>query len=325
METKPRQKRSEFMARVVQYEKVGGPEELQIVEVPTPIPGDDEVLVEVKAVGINPVDLKQRSGRRATAATGPRRIGSDAAGIVAATGSAVDGWAVGDDVIVRGARGAYATHVVASPGQLVRKPDSVSWEQAAAIGVPVSTAYQVLKSLGVGPGTTLLLHAGSGAVGTAAIQFATAWGAMVIATGSEASQVRMRDLGAIPTTYGPGLVGRVRTLAPGGVDVVLDAAGTDEALDASFELVPDRSRIGTIVVGAKAADLGIRAWAGGSPVPLTPGEQALRAEAIDVVVGLLERGEFQVEVARVYPLDEVVAAHRDLESGAVSGKVVLVP
>jgi NADPH:quinone reductase-like Zn-dependent oxidoreductase len=189
----------------------------------------------------------------------------------------------------------------------------------------VSTAYQVLKSLGVGEGTTLLVHAGSGAVGSAAIQFAVAWGATVIATGSEANQQRMRDLGAIPTTYGPGLVDRVRALAPGGVDVVLDAAGTDEALEASFELVPDRSRIGTIVAGARAAELGIRAWAGGNPVPLTPEEQALRAEAYGVVAGLLERGEFRIDVAHVYPLDEVVAAHRDLESGAVSGKVVLVP
>ncbi len=314
------------MARVVQYEKVGGPEVLELVEVPTPAPADGEVLVEVKATGINPIDLKQRSGgRRLPTTAGPWRIGSDAAGRVAATGPGVSGWAVGDEVIVRGARGAYATHVVASAGRLVRKPASITWEQAAAIGVPVSTAYQVLKSLGVGPGTTLLLHAGSGAVGNAAIQFATAWGATVIATGSEANQERMRALGAIPTTYGPGLVERVRALAPGGVDVVLDVAGTDEALDASFELVPDRSRIGTIVVGARAAELGIRAWSGGSPVPLTSEEQALRTEAYGVVAGLLERGEFRVDVSRVYPLDDVVAAHRDIESGAVSGKVVLVP
>ena len=313
------------MARVVQYEKVGGPEVLEIVDVPTPVPADDEVLVEVKATGINPVDLKQRSGQRRTTTTGPRRIGSDAAGVVVETGSAVTGWAAGDEVIIRGAHGAYATQVTASARQLVRKPPSITWEQAAALGVPVSTAYQVLKSLGVGTGTTLLLHAGSGAVGSAAIQFATSWGATVIATGSEANQQRMRDLGAIPTTYGPGLVERVRALAPGGVDVVFDAAGTDEALDASFELVPDRSQIGTIAAGARAADLGIRAWAGGSPVPLTPEEQALRAEAYDVVADLLERGEFRVDVSRVYPLDEVVAAHRDIESGAVSGKVVLIP
>ncbi len=313
------------MARVVQYEKVGGPEVLEIVDVPTPVPADDEVLVEVKATGINPVDLKQRSGQRRTTTTGPRRIGSDAAGVVVETGSAVTGWAAGDEVIIRGAHGAYATQVTASARQLVRKPPSITWEQAAALGVPVSTAYQVLKSLGVGAGTTLLLHAGSGAVGSAAIQFATAWGATVIATGSESNQGRMRDLGAIPTTYGPGLAERVRALAPGGVDLVLDMAGTDEALEASFELVPDRSRIGTIVVGARAAELGIRAWAGGSPVPLTPDERALRAEAYDVVAGLLERGEFRIDVARVYPLDDAATAHRDIESGAVSGKVVLVP
>jgi NADPH:quinone reductase-like Zn-dependent oxidoreductase len=314
------------MARVVQYEEVGGPEVLEVVEVPTPKPSADEVLVEVKAAGINPIDLKLRSGQRRTPAiTEPRRLGSDAAGVIVETGTAVSGWAPGDEVIVRGAHGADATHVIASAAQLVRKPASISFEQAAALGTPVSTAYQVLKSLGVGEGTTLLLHAGSGAVGSAAIQFAVAWGATVIATGSEANQQRMRDLGAIPTTYGPGLVDRVRALAPGGVDVVLDAAGTDEALDASFELVPDRSHIGTIVVGARAAELGIRAWAGGNPVPLTPEEQALRAESYEVVADLLDRGEFRIDVAHVYPLDEVAAAHHDIESGAVSGKVVLVP
>ncbi len=313
------------MARVVQFEKVGGPEVLEVVEVPTPVPGDGEVLVQVKAAGINPVDMKLRSGLRHLPSSGPWRLGSDAAGVITATGSGVTGWAVGDEVIVRGAHGADATHVVAATGQLVRKPTSITWEQAAALGTPVSTAYQVLKSLGVKAGTTLLLHAGSGAVGSAAIQLATAWGATVIATGSAANQDRMRELGAIPTTYGPGLVERVRALAPGGVDVVLDAAGTDEALDASFELVPDRSHIGTIVAGARAADLGIRAWAGGSPVPLTPEEQALRAEAYGVVSDLLERGKFRVDVSRVYPLDDIAAAHRDIESGAVSGKVVLVP
>ncbi|NEN06005.1 NADP-dependent oxidoreductase [Diaminobutyricibacter tongyongensis] len=313
------------MARVVQYEKVGGPEVLEVVEVPDPTPSDDQVLVEVKAAGINPIDLKLRSGERPAPFNGPRRLGSDAAGVILEVGSAVSGWAPGDEVIVRGAHGADATQVVASAAQLVRKPASITWEQAAALGTPVSTAYQVLKSLEVGEGTTLLVHAGSGAVGSAAIQFAVAWGATVIATGSEANQQRMRDLGAIPTTYGPGLAERVRALAPGGVDVVFDAVGTDEALDASFELVPDRSHIGTIAAGARAADLGIRAWAGGSPVPLTPEEQALRAEAYQVVAGLLERGEFTIDVAHVYPLDEVAAAHRDIESGAVTGKVVLVP
>lgn len=314
------------MTRVVQYESFGGPEVLEVVEVPTPKPGDGEVLVDVKAVGVNPIDRKLRSGARASAPlTGPRRIGSDAAGTVAELGTGVSGWAVGDEVIVRGAHGAYASQLIASAAQLVRKPASISWAQAAAIGVPVSTAYQSLKSLGVTESTTVLIHAGSGAVGTAAIQFATAWGATVIATGSEKSQERMRELGAIPTTYGPGLVDRVRALAPGGIDLVLDVAGTEEALDASFELVADRSKIGTVVAGARAAELGIRAWAGGNPVPLTAEEQALRVESFAVVADLLNRGEFEIEVSRTYPLDDVVAATRDAESGAVTGKVVLIP
>jgi NADPH:quinone reductase-like Zn-dependent oxidoreductase len=139
------------------------------------------------------------SGLRASAEiTEPRRIGSDAAGVIVETGSEIVGWSVGDEVVVRRAHGAIATHVVAGPEQLDRKPTLLSWEQAAALGVPVGTAYQALTSLGVKDGTVLLIHAGSGAVGQAAIQFARAWGATVVATGSARNQNRIRELGAIP-------------------------------------------------------------------------------------------------------------------------------
>jgi NADPH:quinone reductase-like Zn-dependent oxidoreductase len=316
------------MTTAVQYEEFGGPEVLKLAEIATPTASSDGVVVEVKAAGVNPIDAKIRSGARASGPiAGPRRLGSDAAGVIVEVGpgAAGAGWAIGDEVVVRGASGAYATHVAASTGQLVRKPENVSWEVAAAIGVPVSTAYQVLRSLGVGPGTVLLIHGGSGSVGRAAIQFARLWGATVIATAREDNHARLRELGAIPVSYGPGLAGRIREVAPGGIDRVLDAIGSDEALETSFELVSDRSHIGTIVVGRRAAELGILAWSGGNPIPLSPAQQALRAEAYPVVLDLLARGEFQIDIARTFPLSEAADAHRLSESGHPNGKIILLP
>lgn len=314
------------MATAVQYERFGGPEVLEVVEVPTPDAPPGAVVVAVKAAGVNPIDAKLRSGARASSEiTEPRRVGSDAAGVVVDVGDRVSDWSIGDEVVVRNADGAYASHVVAREDQLVRKPASVSWEVAAAIGVPVSTAYQALRSLGVTDGTTLLLHGGSGSVGRAAIQFAHRWGATVIATAAENNHERLRELGAIPVAYGDGLADRIRAAAPGGIDRVLDAVGTDEALEASFELVADRDHIGTLVVGARAAELGIHAWSGGNPVPLTAEERRLRAEAYAVVLDLLERGEFQIDIARSFPLAEVAEAHRLVEGGHPGGKVLLIP
>lgn len=314
------------MAVVVQYSRFGGPEVLEVVEVPTPSAPPDGVVVEVRAAGVNPIDSKLRSGLRSSPPlTGPRRVGSDAAGVVIETGAQVGGWSVGDEVIVRGADGAYASHVVAYPRQLVAKPKTLSWEQAGAIGVPAGTAFQVLTSLGVTRGDTLLIHGGSGAVGQAAVQFAHAWGATVVATSSVANHARLVELGAIPIAYGPGLADRVRAVSPQGIDVALDAAGTTEAIETSLELVADHNRIGTIVLGAKAAELGIRAWAGGSPVPLTAHEQALRREAIDAVAELVRRGEFEIEISRRLPLSAAAEAQRESESGHVRGKIVLLP
>ena len=310
---------------VVQYSRIGGPEVLEFATLPLAEPSAGEVVVEVLAIGVNPIDGKLRSGLRPTPPiTAPRRVGSDASGVIVAVGDGVDVWAVGDEVIVS-TSGAYATFLLVTADKLDRKPDEWSFEQGAAVGVPVSTAYQVLKSLGVTADDTLLVHGGSGAVGQAVIQFAVAWGATVVATAGPLRQERVRELGGIPVEYGDGLVDRIREAAPRGVDVVLDAAGTDEALAASFELVSDRSRIGTIVVGARAAELGIRAWSGGNPVPLSDEELRLRREGVSVASGLAAEGRFDVEVAQTLPFERAGEAQRLVDSGEAGGKVVLLP
>jgi enoyl reductase len=280
----------------------------------------------VHAAGVNPVDWKIRKGLRATEPlTAPRGLGSDAAGVVVALGENAGGFDVGDEVIVSGATDAYATHLLARARQLTAKPAGLGWEAAAGLGIPAGTVYQALRSLQLAAGEMLLVHGGSGGVGQAAIQLARAWGARVVATASAPNHDRLRELGAIAVEYGPSLLERLRDAAPDGYDVVLDAAGTEEAFATSLELVADRSRIATIVDVERADELGIRAWSGSRPGYLTEAERQLRFEAIGVVATLAEEGRFEVEIAARYPLEEASAAHEFSETGHVRGKIVLLP
>ncbi|MCH6230269.1 NADP-dependent oxidoreductase [Microbacterium sp. CFH 31415] len=313
------------MATAIVYTEFGGPKVLHAVEIPAPVPAADEVAIRVEAAGVNPIDAKLRAGKRASAEiVEPRRVGNDGAGIVTAVGDDVDGFRPGDAVVFSGASGAYASDLVVRADRVHSRPPQVDAATGAALGIPVGTAYQTLRSLSVGTGDTLLLHAGSGSVGQAAIQLAVLWGATVIATSSPRRADSVRALGATPVPYGDGLADRVRELAPQGVTVAIDAAGTDEALQTSIELVSDKTRIATLVRGRDAASLGIRAFSGGSPVPLTAQQQAWRGEAVPVVLALLAAGRFAVELGPSFPLADAVDAHRAVEAG-VDGKITLVP
>jgi len=313
------------MTQKIVYTAFGEPDVLTVTEIATPEPGPGELLVRLEAAGANPIDAKLRSGRRASAPpTTPRGVGRDGAGVVIALGADVEGFRVGDPIAFADTSGTYASELIVKSAHAVPRPPQVSAAAAAGIGIPCGTAYQSLRSLAVGPGDTLLVHAGSGSVGQAAIQFAVLWGATVVATTSDRRADRVRELGAIPVAYGPGLVERVREAAPQGVTVAFDAAGTDEAIEASLELVSDHSRIATIVRGADAAGFGIRAFSGGSPDPLTDQQSAWRAEALPVTVALLAAGAFSIELGPSFALHDAVEAHRALESGA-DGKIVLVP
>lgn len=315
-----------IVVTAVVYSEIGGPEVLRLVEFDAEQPGAGQVRIAVRAAGVNPIDWKLRAGLRGPGVAGePQRVGSDAAGVVEALGEGVQGVAVGDEVIVRDARGAYATHLLAGVEQLDPKPVGLSWEQAAGIGVPVGTAHQALRSLGLREGDTLLLHGGVGGVAQAAIQLARAAGATVIATGSAESHDRIRALGGIPVLYGDGLAARVAQLAPQGVTVALDAVGTDEAIESSLHLVADRTRVGTVVRGVDADGWGIRAWGGGSPHPLTAEEIQWRREATPLAARLAAEGAFEIEVAGSYPLAEAAEAHRQSEAGHVRGKIVILP
>lgn len=313
------------MSQAMQYDQIGGPEVLTLREVETPTPGAGEVLVHVTAVGVNPVEWKQRSGLRPLGPfTGPRGIGSDGAGIITALGTDVEGFRIGDAVAFAGAAAAYATDVVVSADLAFPLPAAVTPAEGAAIGIPAGTAYQVVRSLAVSATDTVLVHGGSGSVGQCVIQFARILGATVVATTSERRAHLVQGLGATPVAYGDGVTDRLRAAAPGGYTVAIDCAGTDEALQASLDLVRDHDRIATIVRGADAAGLGIRAFMGGSPDPLTAREQLWRREAVPVTLGLIASRAFRVELGATYALADAGKAQQDSQDGH-PGKLILIP
>ena len=314
------------MARAIVYTEFGSPDVLHLIEIPDPIALSGEAVVRIEAAGANPIDAKLRSAKRPSPPiTEPRAVGFDGAGVIESLGDDVDGFAVGDRVAIRDTVGTYSSLLAVPVEKLVALPDAVTSAEGAGIGIPAGTAYQALRSLGVADGDVLLVHGGSGSVGQAAVQFAVAWGATVIATASPARHDQLRELGAMPVAYGDGLLERVREAAPDGVTVALDCAGTDEAIEVSLALVTDHDRIATIVRGPDAASFGIRAFSGGSPTPLTEQELAWRAEALGATVELLATGDFVIELGPELPLAEAAQAHELMESGAASGKIVLIP
>lgn len=314
------------MARAIVYTEIGSPDVLHLTEIPDPVPSPGEVVVRIEAAGVNPIDAKIRAGKRPSPPiVEPRRVGFDGAGVVEAVGEGVDTYSPGDRVAIRDTVGTYASTLAVATANLAPLPDSVTAAEGAAVGIPAGTAYQALKSLGVAAGDVLLVHAGSGAVGQAAVQFAVAWGAIVIATASPARHEQLRELGAIPVAYGDGLLERVRDAAGSPVTVVLDGAGTDEAIETSLALVSDRDRIATIVRGPDAASFGIRAFSGGSPIPLSEQELAWRAEALPATIALIASGDFTIELGQELPLAEAAQAHELVEAHAAGGKIILVP
>ena len=311
------------MTRIVAPTGFGGPELLALTEIDTPAPGAGQVLVDVRAIGVNPIDWKLYSGAFGDGPALLDSIGSEASGVVAGLGDGVHGWSVGDAVIVSPVDGnAYADQIVVPATSLTAKPDTLSFEQAAAVPVAGGTATQALEAAGVGEGDTVLVHGAAGGVGSVTVQLARLRGARVIGTASAGNHEFLRELGVEPVDYGPGLSDRVRALAPGGVAAAIDAVGSDEALDSSVELVADRQRIVTMVRFDRAAELGITAIGGGPGAD--PGTE-VRAAAIARVADLVTDGTVQIPVAHTYPLTETAQAHRDSQAGHTRGKIVVVP
>ncbi|CAN5180548.1 NADP-dependent oxidoreductase [soil metagenome] len=313
------------MSRAVVATAYGGPEVLSVVDVPVAEPGPGEVLLDVRAAGVNPIDWKLYSGAFGTdPARLPIRLGLEVAGVVLAVGPGVEDIPVGDQVIATGVHGGYAEMVLAPVARLAPKPARVSWAEASGLLLTGSTAWHTVEATGVGAGDVVLVHGGSGSVGRFVVQLARLRGAKVVATASEATHADLRALGAVPVTYGSGLADRVREAAAalGPVTVAIDTVGTDEAIDVSVELVADRSRIATIAGFARAVGLGIQLLGNGPGAD--PGTE-IRAAAVPQLVELAADRRLVVAVARTYALDEVAQAHRDSIAGHARGKLVLLP
>ncbi|MDR2983514.1 MAG: NADP-dependent oxidoreductase, partial [Nocardiopsaceae bacterium] len=215
------------MPPVVIAAAYGGPEALEVVDEPTAEPGPGEARIAVRAAGVNPADYKSYSGvfGRDPSAL-PLRLGSEAAGTVTQVGAGATGPAgpisVGDEVIAYRIRGGYAAELVTPAASLVPKPQVLTWPEAAGLMLTGATAWHCLVATGVDAADTVLIHGGAGGVGLMATQLAVRRGASVVATASERHHDRLREFGAAPVTYGPGLADRVRAAAPDGVTAALD-------------------------------------------------------------------------------------------------------
>jgi NADPH:quinone reductase len=306
----------------------GGPEVLALIETPVDPPGPGQVLVSVRAAGTNPVDYKVYSGAMGRDPSRlPMRLGSEAAGVVTSAGDGAEGPAgpvrAGDEVVAYRIAGAYAADVTVPAWSVIPKPSTLSFDEASGLMLTGVTAVHALTVAGpVRAGEIVLIHGASGGVGLMAVQLAVDAGARVIGTASQGGHALLREFGAEPVAYGAGLEERVRALAPGGVDMAVDCAGGDEALDTSLDLVADRGRIVTIVASRRAFDAGIKVI-GGAP-GADPGTE-IRAAARLELAGLAEDGKLRVVVEAVYPLAEAADAHRALATGHSHGKIVLVP
>ncbi len=298
------------MVKAARFSRFGGPEVLEIVDVPDPHPGPGQVRIAVRAAGLNPSDWKKRQGLMDPEL--PQTLGYEAAGVVDELGEGVVDAAVGDRVFGLSAQGA-AQAELAVLSYFAPIPPSLDFPAAAALPAAIETATRALDQLGVAGGGTLLVNGASGSVGSAAVQLAVARGARVIGTASPPNHDYLRSLGAEPVAYGDGSAARVRALAPDGVDAALDVAGSG-VLPELIELSGGREQVVTIADFAGAREHGVR---------FSTGDTGRAVHALTEIGDLIESGHFTLPAIHTFPLTEIAQAHHASEHGHLPGKLVL--
>jgi NADPH:quinone reductase-like Zn-dependent oxidoreductase len=303
--------------KAVRFDQYGGIDVLKVVDVPQPVPGEGEVLVRVKAAGINPGEGKIRDGLLDAMwpATFPSGQGSDLAGIVAATGAGVTGVSAGDEVIGwTDNRASQAEFVVVEEEHLTAKPAGVPWEAAGALFVAGATAYAAVRAVSLTQGDTLVVSGAAGGVGVLTVQLARRAGATVIGLASETHHSWLAGHGVIPVTYGDGVADRIRQAA-GRVDAFIDTFGAGY-VELALELGVEPSRIDTIANFGAVEKFGVKAEGNAA---------GASASVLAELAGLIAAGQLEVPIAATYPLDRVQDAYRELADGHTLGKIVLLP
>ncbi|WP_234539968.1 NADP-dependent oxidoreductase [Streptomyces shenzhenensis] len=303
------------MPQAYVYTRHGGPETEAFADIDRPVPGPGELLIAVRAAGVNPVDWKLRGGFRRpgqSEARFPAVLGSEAAGVVEEIGAGVTGFSVGDEVFGNTPHGAFAEYALLAASATAHKPAALSFTDAATLPVAAATAFDGVRQLDLPEGATLLVTGAGGGVGVAALQIARAWGLRVVGVASAAKKDLVESLGAVHVPSGPGLADRVRAAAPEGVDGVYDLVG-GEVLTEAAGLLADRTRL--ITAGAPPQTV---AALGGARV-----ERARTAAVLDEVAELVVAGELDPRVSRTFPLDRADEALRAVEDGHALGKIVI--
>jgi NADPH:quinone reductase-like Zn-dependent oxidoreductase len=304
------------MPRAVRFDEYGDVDVLKVVDVDRPVPGSGEVLVRVKAAGINPGEAKIREGllHDLFPATFPSGQGSDLAGIIEQVGDGVDGFQPGDEVIgYTDNRAAQAELVVVDAANVTSRPSNVPWEVAGALFVAGATAFAAVRAVAPTPGDTVVVAGAAGGVGSIAVQLAVRAGATVIGLAGESNHDWLRGHGVIPVTYGDGVADRIRAVAPDGVDALIDTVGGGY-VDLALELGVAPERIDTIADFAAVQKHGVKAEGNAA---------GASAATLAELAGLIADGKLEVPIAATYPLDQVRDAYVELERGHTRGKIAL--
>ncbi|NNN29734.1 NADP-dependent oxidoreductase [Streptomyces sp. S3(2020)] len=304
------------MPKAYVFTRYGGPDTEAFVEVERPVPGPGQLLVAVRAAGVNPVDWKLRTGYRRPGDTGervfPAVLGSEVSGVVEAVGEGVDGFAAGDEVFGNTLTGGYAEYTLLPVRLAAHKPAGLAFSDAATLPVAAATAYDGVHQLDLPKGATLLVTGAGGGVGAAALQIARALGLRVVGVASEGKKDFVESLGAVHVPSGPGWSDRARAAAPDGIDAVYDLVG-GEVLTEAATLLTDRTRL--ITAGAPEQDV---ERLGGTRVT-----RARTSAVLDAVARLVVNGDLDPHVVQRFPLAEAGEALRTVEDGHARGKVVI--
>jgi NADPH:quinone reductase len=301
----------------------GGPEVLEETILELPEPGPGEVTLAVRAAGMNPADYKHFAPGQDRKLL-PLSLGYEVAGEILALGPetaiASGAGAIGDPVVAFQVSAGYSSALNAPASDVFAKPSTLGFPEAANLLLVGTTAAETLHAVGLSAGETVLVHGAAGGVGTSVVQQAALIGATVIGTASESDFDALRNFGATPVRYGPGLEDRIREAAPDGVDAVVDTVGVDEAIDASLDFVSNRRRIVSTAAFGRAARDGFQIVGAANP-----NSGPFRASARQDVLALASQGKLTVPIGATFPLSDAPRALAALRGAHPYGKLALLP